>query len=326
MPRSIEVKTTSRLHFGLTTLGHGAGRQFGGVGVMVDTGGVALRLTAADRFQVDGSCSDRVEQIARRFAKARQLAALPDCRIEVGSAPMAHVGLGSGTQLAIAVAAAMAEFLESEWRDATLLSQLTGRGKRSAIGTYGFLHGGLLVDGGKLPDEPVGQLVERIEFPADWQFVLIQHPQTRGLAGNEELAAMRSLPPVPTEVTQELRRITKEEIVPAAQTADLRRFGEAVYAYGRLAGECFAAVQGGPFASTEVATLVEWVRDRGYSGTGQSSWGPTTFVIAENRSSADVLVALLRDHRHYREYECTIAPAANRGACVVASGRDGGSN
>ena len=43
------------------------------------------------------------------------------------------------------------------------LTRLTGRGRRSAVGTYGFVQGGFLVETGKVPGESLAPLALRIQ-------------------------------------------------------------------------------------------------------------------------------------------------------------------
>src|SRR5262245_58676058 len=97
MSKVVEVSTGSRLHFGMFSFGHPGVRQFGGVGAMIDSPRAAVRITPATELRVDGPMRERVLQVARTFGDG-----LP-CAIEVVSAPRQHVGLGSGTQLALAV-------------------------------------------------------------------------------------------------------------------------------------------------------------------------------------------------------------------------------
>jgi len=318
MTRMIEVSTPARLHFGLTNFA-GEGRQFGGLGMMVDHGGINLRISPADTFRANGPLCQRVEAFASSFAAHHQLAALPACQIDVVSSSPEHTGLGVGTQLGLAVTAGVGEWLGMTWRDANLLSKVSGRGRRSAVGTHGFLHGGLLVDAGKLPEEPLGQLAERVELPAEWRFVLIRQSARHGLAGGAETAAIDSLPSVPSEVTQYLRQLIDTQILPAARNTDWHRFSQAIYDYGHEAGECFAAVQGGPFASPEIAKLVHTVRELGVPGVGQSSWGPTVFAITTDWQSAENLVGQLQQHPHCEQYQFAITQANNSGARVVTT-------
>jgi len=320
MTRTVEVLTPGRLHFGLASFG-GEGRQFGGLGMMVDGAGITLRVSPADCFHATGPLRERVENFAQAFAKHRQLPSAPTCHVEVLAAPPDHTGLGVGTQLGLAVAAGLSEWLGTAWRDANQLSQLSGRGQRSSIGTHGFLAGGLLVDAGKLPNEPLGQLAARIAMPITWRVVLIRQPAVHGLAGSVETAALDSLPPVPLVVTQQLQQLINEKILPAARDANWQSFSEALYAYGHQAGKCFAAAQGGPFASPEIAALVNHIRELGYPGAGQSSWGPTVFAIAPNTPAAETLVNQLQNNPTYSQHHFFIAPPNNTGATILSSER-----
>ena len=63
------------------------------------------------------------------------------------------------------------------------LALSVGRGLRSAVGTYGFVFGGLIVEQGKLPDEPISPLDCRIDLPEAWRFVLVRPLGLTGIAG-----------------------------------------------------------------------------------------------------------------------------------------------
>jgi beta-RFAP synthase len=191
------------------------------------------------------------------------------------------------------------------------------RGARSAIGTFGFELGGLLVDGGKRAGEELGQLVRRVSLPAEWRFVLARRRSgSLGLMGQHEKEAFAQLPPVPKSVTEQLWHITNSEMLPAIERSDCNAFGEAVYRFGRLAGECFAPVQGGAFASSATAELVAAIRDMGINGVGQSSWGPTVFAITSSQVEADQLVARLHREMSSVGDDITIARPNNVGAQI----------
>lgn len=315
MTRVVEIRTPGRLHFGLSSFG-GHGRQFSGLGMMVEGVGIVLRATEADTFSAVGPHSKRVEDFSKRWAEHCQSLALPASRLEVISAPPDHVGLGIGTQLGLSVVAGLSALFGVEYRDANKLAAMSGRGRRSSIGTYGFLHGGLLVDGGKLPDEPLGQMCDRVEVPAGWRFVLMRPRNLQGLAGPTEAKAISSLPQVPENVTATLHTIINEEILPSLRAEDFDTFANALYRYGYQAGECFSAAQGGTFASTAIAELVDHVRNLGFKGVGQSSWGPTVFTASENQQAAEDLIAALKTQLTYRDYQFTVAHANNCGASV----------
>jgi predicted sugar kinase len=160
-------------------------------------------------------------------------------------------------------------------------------------------------------------LAHRVEIPSPWRFVLILPTSERGLAGPDEADAFDRLSAVPEEVTRELWRIVEEELLPAVQRSDCGAFGDAAYRFGRLAGECFAAVQGGPFASREIAQLIEKIRDFGVPGVGQSSWGPTVFAICSSDVEAQELKRWLTAHTEPSERKVCVANPCNQGAAIT---------
>ncbi len=205
--------------------------------------------------------------------------------------------------------------------DAEQLARLSGRGARSAVGTHGFLHGGLIVERGKLAGEPLSPLERQIALPADWRYVILYPRGTHGLAGEDEQTAFRDLPPVPAATTAALRQEVERELIPAAMAGDFERFSRSVYRFGRQAGECFAARQWGAFATAATAQLVETIRQLGISGVGQSSWGPAVFTLLANHEAAtrfvDQLRSKLGDH-----HTVIIAQACPRRAQIVRRERE----
>jgi beta-RFAP synthase len=293
--------------------GHTDRPQFGGVGLMVEAPAVDVSIAPAVEFLRTGAHPDRVTRFTKAAIAAWSLHNLPPCELHVRS-PRDHVGLGVGTQLGLAIAAGLRRFLQLPERAVELLAGDVGRGERSAVGTYGFQQGGLIVDGGHMPGEPLGKLVRRLAVPDDWRFVLASPTHQRGLAGRTESDAFARLPPVPDEITQRLWNIVHNDMIPALERAQCRTFGESVYRFGRLAGECFAAVQGGPFASREIAQLIDAIRDHGISGVGQSSWGPTVFAICESDEEAQTLRNWLRCQTGNDMDDLAIAAPNNEGA------------
>ena len=312
---SVEITAPSRLHFGLLSFGQPTSRQFGGAGMMIDTPRLRLRLSTDRALLIHGPMAKRVRRVVSRYCEQRPRDAPPPCRIDVLEAPPQHVGLGSGTQLALAVVAGLNALAGHDPLDARSLAALSGRAERSAIGTYGFLHGGLLMESGKLPGEAIAPLERRVELPTAWRFVLITPHHAHGISGDAERSAFEQLPPVPPDTTAALRAELTERLFPAAERGDFATFSESLYRYGHAAGLCFAAVQGGAFATRRVAQLVETIRGLGVAGVGQSSWGPTVFAVVANTTAAESLAATLRGHLHADE-EFVIARVSNRGEIV----------
>ncbi|HEX5499126.1 MAG TPA: DUF447 domain-containing protein, partial [Thermomicrobiales bacterium] len=117
--RAIVVKASSRLHFGMFSFGQPGVRQFGGAGAMIDAPSAELEFSAAQTLQVSGPSQERVRAFAEQAARrAEWIPPEIPCRIEIKSVPPAHVGLGSGTQLGMAVATGLNAFFGGPWRTA----------------------------------------------------------------------------------------------------------------------------------------------------------------------------------------------------------------
>lgn len=317
LPTAVKVCAPSRLHFGLFSFNDPSSPlQYGGVGVMINAPGVRLRAERSDQPRAAGPHADRVASFARRAAEQIGPAA-GAIEWRVDAAPRQHVGLGLGTQLGMSVAAAAMTLAGGEADSAAELAQASGRGLRSAIGAHGFMSGGMLIDGGHRSTEPLGRLEHRVDLPAAWRFVLIIPPVEEGLANTAEQDAFARMPPPPDEVTRRLHSLATDELLPAAQGANFARFADTIYEYGRSAGECFAAVQGGPFAGPAIAERVALLRSLGVAGCGQSSWGPTVFAVTPDEASAGSLIDQLRDAPATSDCDLLAAAPCNTGATVT---------
>lgn len=317
MPPTVQVAAPSRLHFGMFSFGRPELRSFGGVGVMLDRPGVRLSIAPCGELSVTGPLADRARKFAQAAVEAWRLSEPLCCRITIESAPRDHVGLGVGTQLALSVAAGLERFLGRPRADAIQLARDTGRSARSAVGTYGFQYGGLIVEAGKslTKRDATSPLVRQMAIPHPWRFVLFCPRRDQGLFGDEEQRAFRELPPVPLETTDTLCRLALLEIVPAVAQGDFDRFSHAVYEYGRLAGGCFAPTQGGAYASDQIARLVEQLRRREVAGVGQSSWGPTVFAATPSAHAAQLLIERFSDYEP-DQWEMILASPCNAGARI----------
>ncbi len=318
----IEVRSPSRLHFGLLAFDPSGGRQFGGVGLMVRRPDVVVRVRAAAGITATGPLGDRAKAFARAFARGSGRST-KGAAIEVVRAPRPHCGLGTGTQLAMAVGRALAKLSGVEAADAGELAKLVDRGQRSAIGAYGFFKGGLIVEGGKSQPRRISPLLARQAFPRDWRVVLICPQNMQGVSGKAEHHAFGSLPAISEQATGRMCRLVLLGLLPALAERDGAAFGEALYELQQVTGRCFKSAQGGVYASPFLQRIVTFVRQQGVPGVGQSSWGPTLYAVTDDRDRARHLAAAVRSRFDLSADEVTITQADNRGAMVREVG-DGG--
>jgi beta-ribofuranosylaminobenzene 5'-phosphate synthase len=309
----IHVRAPSRLHFGLLSLPDNEGpwaRQFGGVGLMVEEPGISVSLQPAENWSVEGPLAERALDYARKIAISFSSRHRFHLRVEASAAE--HVGLGTGTQLGLAVARAFALACGHDKLDNVELAFRLGRGKRSALGIHGFARGGFLVEGGKAPNSTIAPLIAHADFPETWSIVLVL-PQ--GEQGNYGIAEEKAFARLRCASTDALCRLVLLSMLPALVEVDLPAFGEAVYEFNRRVGEVFRPIQGGIYAHPRSAAIVEFVRGQKISGVGQSSWGPAIFAIVE-RDRADALAGALREHFKFSPAEVLITRASKDGAEV----------
>jgi len=317
MIRRVVVTTGARLHFGPLAVHAPHGRSFGGVGLMIDGPATEVAIERAERDEICGDGRQgRIVEILTRLRTSGEFAASP-CRITVLRSAPAHAGLGSGTQLSLAVVKGL--MLMATDRDAgpVELARCAGRGGRSAIGTHGFLQGGFLVDAGIASGErALGDLAARECCPADWRFVLAT-PADEGLSGNAELQAFQTLAPMGRATTAELCRIIVTDWLPAVRQEDFSGFCRSLDEYGRIVGDYFAAVQGGVYSHPRMAALAGRLRAAGIRGVAQSSWGPTIAVCCASEAAAVQLHGDLCSAADWSDCRFQVVRPLNAGARVV---------
>ena len=312
--RIVRVETGSRLHFGLFDPHGTSGRKFGGAGMMIETPPIVTELRRARPPYSKAECVSIANRTARLVQNlATGLERDDDCCVDVRSCPDEHVGLGTGTQLALALTAGFARLhdIDPEPREIVSLSR---RGERSAIGTHGFEHGGFLVDGGKAHPLEISPLVARHEVPELWRVVLIKDRLRTGISGETERRSFRELGPVADDHVESLCRIALLGMLPALANGDLGSFGDALHDFGRRAGAPFREAQGGVFSSPEAEEVAAFLRREGVRGVGQSSWGPTLYAVTANENHAFWVRRKLRDRFDIAAHRLEIAAPRNHGA------------
>ena len=290
---TVYVEAPARLHFGVIDLRGELGRWFGGIGAAAPAPTLLVSAGAADTLEVEGADADRAAGFARRFLSGSGIDG--GARLRVHRTLPPHAGLGSGTQLALAVARALAE-LHGVTADAPTLARIVGRAQRSAIGTWAFAGGGLVLEGGRRRGhDEVAPLLARLPFPPTWRCIVAVPASTPGISGHEEDAAFARMPPPPERDAERVAHLVLMALLPAVADGDLATFGAALSAIQAINGRWFAPVQGGTFAPGASEELVRRMADWGASGVGQSSWGPAVYGIVDGEQAGLTLAERVRD-------------------------------
>src|SRR3974390_471278 len=171
----ITVETVCRLHLGFLDLTGDFGRLYGSIGVTLENPKTVITITEAKELIIENGNRKKILDFVQKFSKHYQVQ--PTVRIHLLESIPEHSGLGSGTQLALAVATALAKICNID-ADARELSGIMRRGKRSGIGIAGFQFGGFIMDAGRksvhLDDlDTPPKIIFRCDFPTDWCFVVV---------------------------------------------------------------------------------------------------------------------------------------------------------
>ena len=277
----VRVEAAARLHLGMLAVAGDGARRFGGLGVSVNRPAVVLEARSADELSAEGADAERALIFAQRCRDALDLRG--GAHLRVLEAIPQHVGLGSGTKLALAVAQALAA-LEGREVDAPGLARAAGRAARSAVGMWTFGLGGLVVEGGvRRGVERPAPLLAHHPMPEEWRAVLVVPKAEPGLSGVAEEDAFQRLVPS-AERSAAIAQLVLTSLLPALVERDLDEFGAALTHVQQLVGDAFADVQGGRF-HPRAAALVERLLRAGAAGAGQSSWGPAVYGVVGSESA-----------------------------------------
>lgn len=174
----------------------------GSVGLTLDKPAIIIKTENSDRIEVTGS-SEHTERMMKSAALL-----LPEgegIHIDIEKDYPSHIGLGSGTQAALAAGMAV-NILYDLGLSVYDIAVKVGRGGTSGIGVSAFESGGFILDGGhkfgekksflpssasRLPPAPV---LLRKDFP-DWD-ILVAVPKQKGASRKTEVNIFQKVCPV----------------------------------------------------------------------------------------------------------------------------------
>jgi len=318
------VAVGGRLHFGFGNLSLAHERLYGSLGVGLEAPQLTVDIERADSIVAPGGSESLVETICEQLG-------VPGASVSVDQPLPAHVGLGSGTQQALAITAGIAD-VYAQSADVRALAPQLGRGGRSGIGVATFETGGFVLDGGHpttrfTTDRPVDgtwsvpPVTARHPIPDDWRFLIVLPEAEPGRSGQTEDDSIRGVieraDPGPAD---RIAGLVVRDVLPAIATGNVDRFGTAVAEIGRLNGTWYADEQGGVYRPP-VGELVETLAaEPAVYGAGQSSWGPAVYGITDKHNATaarEAGVAALETAD--LDGEVIVTAGRNQGAVIESS-------
>ena len=289
---TVKVSAPARLHLGFLDL-DGAGQQrFGSIGVGITGFSTVVCASRSKRVDIDGVDEEYIAGMVSTILDYFRIDA--GVRVQVEQCAPRHQGLGSGTQMALALGAAITGLYRI---DASIddVAVATGRGRRSGIGLGVFRQGGFILDSGRSEGRALPTTIFRRDFPAAWRFVLILDEQQQGLSGAPEIRAFNSLSDRSSGAAAAICQQALMHLLPGLIEEDCVRFGAAVSRIQASIGAYFSAAQGGSYASERVGQALELLLEHNATGVGQTSWGPTGFAVFPDAISAQQAIDALAE-------------------------------
>jgi beta-ribofuranosylaminobenzene 5'-phosphate synthase len=289
------VDVGSRLHFGFQNLSLAHDRLYGGVGVGLSEPKLVVEATRADHVDAPGLVESTVQTAVETLG-------VPGAHVTVHEQFQRHVGLGSGTQLALGCLRAIAAAYDHAV-DVRASAPKLGRGGRSGVGVATFERGGFVVDAGhptgRFTSDPpapgtwtVPAPIVTQQLPDSWRFVLVTPDVEPGQHGDTEDQSMQSVVKTADPgIADEIATVLTRRLLPALAEHDIDGFGSAVARLGRLNGAWYADEQGGVYRPP-AGTLIDHLgRCDTVAGAGQSSWGPTVYGLTTDRAAESARAA-----------------------------------
>lgn len=310
----MRVFAPARLHMGFVDISGSTGRRFGSIGLTIDRYGTLLEMHESDELAAHGPQADRVLRYVQRFAQT--LGVSPNVHVAIETAIPEHSGLGSGTQLALAIGTALCRLNGLNY-DSNAIAKMADRGVRSGIGIAAFDGGGFVIDGGRSDRAQIPPVIVRLQVPDDWRFILVFDNSREGLHGEQEIRAFDNLPAFPQQEAARLCQRLLMQALPSLVEHDIQGFGRVITDLQQTVGDYFAGAQGGRYTSLGVERAVNWFGDRGGLALGQSSWGPTGFCAVDGEQRAEGLAqAARREFVDQPELSFLVVKGRNRGAGI----------
>ena len=310
----VSVIAPARLHMGFIDLSGSLDRHFGSIGIALNEHATRLSVTSGERRLITGPSAERADKCLTMMCQALNVS--DKLTVTIETAIPEHVGLGSGTQMSLAIGSALNAYycLGLTVRN---IAALMDRGLRSGIGIGIFEQGGLVVDGGRGEKTITPPVIVHLDIPTAWRFILVLDSRGQGLHGQQEVEAFKELPLFSRHEAERLCYLLLMQGLPAVAENNIVNFGDVISQLQRSVGNHFSAAQGGVFTSPEVAIAMNWLAEKGAVAIGQTSWGPTGFCAIDGVRLAEVITQeAVQKFSHFNNLSFVTASARNSGGDV----------
>jgi beta-RFAP synthase len=295
MKKILTINAPARIHFGFLDLEEDSSRKYGSLGLTISNFSYKIKIESCLNNKVvckNKFLASKIKKIIKEFS---EITNLENCKITVFSEIPMHHGLGSGTQLALSVGQLLCKFNNLKI-GTNKIACLLGRGQRSGIGIESFRNGGFNIDVGKIKssnDVPLNIL--NLKWPQEWAIILILDENLTGTHGKKEIEEFRRLKKVKKNQTNINCKSLLMKIIPGIIEKKFNEFSSGI----RIIQDNMSKIFYGStnkVASELIQNIFKELRKNKIFSYGQSSWGPTGFVVCENLKKRNELLNFIENY------------------------------
>ena len=308
----IQIISPARLHFGFLEINSNQGDNLlGGIGLSIDKFHTKISMKRNAKIKVKGKNSNKASLFLNTFC--RKLKLKPNFFLNIKKTSPQHIGLGSGTQLALSIGKAISD-LNNLNLNIEKIGKILNRNYRSNVGLINFKYGGFLIDL-KIKNKFFTS-IDKVFFPEDWKIILIKDSK-QGLHGKNEIDAFKKTKKFPKINNVRLTDLVLLKIYPSLIENNFNEFSKAITKLQNIMGNYFNVLQGGVFSSPTVSSVLKFLEKENVLGYGQTSWGPTGFSFFSNIKKAEQMKTKLKKRfSSCNNLEFIICSGKNSGADI----------
>ena len=214
MEKRIRISTPSRIHLGFLELDNSSERIFGSVGLTISKFENIIEISKNKKFQIISNNPNTKRRIEEMIIVLKKNYQIHECKIEILKTIPQHIGLGSGTQLALAIGSLISEFNNLNLKPKNI-SSIFGRGLRSGIGIQSFKSGGFIVDCGKQRrSNSIPPVFFNSKWPREWKIILIFDNSQVGVSGKNETQEFKKIAMTHPKICKENCKALLMQILP----------------------------------------------------------------------------------------------------------------
>ena len=251
----IQIISPARLHFGFLEINSNQGDNLlGGIGLSIDKFHTKISMKRNAKIKVKGKTLNKASLFLSTFC--RKIKLKPNFFLNVEKTSPQHIGLGSGTQLALSIGKAISDLNNLNLK-IEKIGKILNRSYRSNVGLINFKHGGFLIDL-KIKNKFFSN-INKVFFPEDWKIILIKDTK-QGLHGKNEIDAFKKIRSFPKINHIKLTDLVLFQIYPSLIENNFDEFSKAISKLQNIMGNYFNVLQGGIFSSQAVSSVLSFLK------------------------------------------------------------------